>query len=57
MLSLSRSFACFFLSAQHGLLYTLPMSNNRSMKLHSIYSTLHILLKEHIHREGKISQV
>ena len=34
----------FYLTVQHGLLYTLPMSINRSMKLHSIYSILHILL-------------
>ena len=32
------------LTTQHGLLYTLPMNINRSMKLHSIYSILHILL-------------
>ena len=32
------------LTAKHGLLYTLPMSINRSMKLYSIYSILCILL-------------
>ena len=34
----------FYLTVQHGLFYTLPMSINRPMKLHSIYSILHILL-------------
>ena len=32
------------LTMQPGLLYTLPMSINRSVKLYSIYSVLHMLL-------------
>ena len=45
------------LTIQCGLLYTLPMSINRSVKLYSIYSILCMLLQEHICGEGKITQV